>query len=481
MFKRFWADKSGNFATMLVVMTVPLMLALGLSVDLSRWVSAKSALQNVTDAAALGTAASSEKDDKALRTLTQSLLQKNGETTALANIAIDTLSIGTDNVDLRTTASFPTAFMSLVNINSMSVRAEALAERAVTGSIEVALVLDNTDSMIENDKIGTLKTAAKDLAGQLFDAGGTNMRIGLVPYAENINIGTENRYATWLSVPADYSVTKEGSCKTVTTKNGQCLAYSEKTTCTGTRDGVSYTYACGGGCTQYEQVPIDPKQVCTAATVTEYKWFGCIGSRVSGTKLVLNDDSPNVTYPGLIDTVQKCLTKVLPLTTDKSTILSGISGMITSRSGYTPNTYIPGGMMWGVNVLSATEPFTEGAPYDPANSKPRKVIVLMTDGLNSMRVITSNSDPAKIGTYATANATQQAQVNKDTLSICDYAKSKNIEIFSVAFMVDDTNAKSMLQNCATDASHYFDASDSAKFLSAFSDIAQAIKQVRLAR
>lgn len=103
----------------------------------------------------------------------------------------------------------------------------------------------------------------------------------------------------------------------------------------------------------------------------------------------------------------------------------------------------------------------------------------MTDGLNSRSV---QKTGANAGFYNTANTPeQQAPVNTDTETVCTYAKSKKIEVFSIAFMVDDGAGKTMLQNCATDANHYYDASDSSKLLAAFSGIAQSLSQVRLAR
>jgi hypothetical protein len=56
-----------------------------------------------------------------------------------------------------------------------------------------------------------------------------------------------------------------------------------------------------------------------------------------------------------------------------------------------------------------------------------------------------------------------------------------IEIFTVAFKVDDAAARTMLQGCATDAQHYYDASDPEALLVAFAGIAQSLRQVRLAR
>ena len=128
---------------------------------------------------------------------------------------------------------------------------------------------------------------------------------------------------------------------------------------------------------------------------------------------------------------------------------------------------------------------TNGAAYDPKNIDPRKVIVLMTDGLNSRKVVRTGGNK---GGYQNIpiigngpDPDQAAQVNEDTNTACNYAKSKNVEIFSIAFMVDDGAAKTMLQNCATDSQHYYDATDSAAMLAAFQDIGQSLTNVRLAR
>lgn len=483
MLKRFLGDRSGNYAILLGITTLPLLLAIGFGVDYVRYVSAKQHLQDLTDAASLAVAGSPERDDAKLRALAAKMVGGNASDSRIENVTVASLDIDNDQVDLALDGDIPTYFMGLANIHRLYVETSALAMRAVTGSVEVALVLDNTASMLNNDKIGTLKTAAAALVTELFKSKDANVRIGLVPYAEYINIGMANRNAAYLSVPADYDNVVKGTCKTITEENGQCLARSPTTTCTGYRDGVPYTYSCGGGCTKYEKIKVTPYEVCSADKVQTYKWYGCIGSRVdTGTrKLVLDDQSPSILYPGRMNAnkVQECVTEILPLTSSESTVQSAITGMITGRSGYEPNTYIPAGMIWGVNVLSPSAPMTEGADYDEENTNPRKVIVLMTDGLNSRSV---QKTGANAGFYNTANTPeQQAPVNTDTETVCTYAKSKKIEVFSIAFMVDDGAGKTMLQNCATDANHYYDASDSSKLLAAFSGIAQSLSQVRLAR
>src|SRR5690606_17327554 len=96
-------------------------------------------------------------------------------------------------------------------VHKMDTSASALAVRAVTGSVEVALVLDNTFSMSKTDakgvtKLASLKTAANALVSELMQESKADVRIGLVPYADYINIGTKYRKESWLSVPADYTV-----------------------------------------------------------------------------------------------------------------------------------------------------------------------------------------------------------------------------------------------------------------------------------
>jgi hypothetical protein len=49
------------------------------------------------------------------------------------------------------------------------------------------------------------------------------------------------------------------------------------------------------------------------------------------------------------------------------------------------------------------------------------------------------------------------------------------------FMVDNADAKSTLEGCASDKNHYCDASGPEELLAAFSGIAQSLSRVRLTR
>jgi len=487
MVREFFVNRSGAYSVIFAIMLIPLLLAVGVGVDYARYLKAQEHLQRLADAASLAMAASRAPDENSLRKIGNEYIAANYDATEVDNVTVASLKGDTEKVDLTLDGSLPTTFMGLANIKTMAVRANSLAIRAVSGSAEVALVLDNTASMNDFNKIGTLKTAAKSLVTNLFSDNSTGVRVGLVPYADNINVGTANRNASWLSIPASYMTQPAPrTCKDVSVTRSACLK-TEAYACNSVVDGVVKPGQCSK-CVEYGTPTTTVENQCTGGgTAVSYSWKGCIGSRLSGTALVLDDQSPSIRYPGFLDAggYKSCLSEITPLTGDQTTIQNAVAAMTTSSPGYTANTYIPAGLIWGINMLSPTAPLTEGAEYDPKNLSPRKVIVLMTDGLNSRTVVRSGSNKGGyqnipiVGNVQDPN--QTAQVNKDTETVCNYAKSKKVEIFSIAFMVDDGAAKTMLQDCASDAQHYYDVTDSAEMLAAFQNIGQSLTNVRLAR
>lgn len=488
MIRTFLAERRGAYSIILAICAIPLFLSVGLGVDYARYLRAQAHLQRMADAASLAMAASRAPDEDALRKVGNDYIAANYNANEVDNVKVASLKGTTEKVDLTLEGSIPTTFMALGHIDTLDVKANSLAIRAISGSVEVALVLDNTKSMEDDNKIGTLKAAARDLVTNLFSDSDGGVRVGLVPYADNINVGTANRNASWLSIPAEYVVQPAPrTCQDVTvTRNGACLR-SESYSCTRTVDGVVKEQQCNR-CVERAPSTTTVEHQCTGGgSPVAHSWKGCIGSRLSGTSLVLDDQSPSIPYPGFLNSGnnKSCLSEITPLTDNQSTVQAAIAGMTTSSPGYGADTYIPAGMIWGVNMLSPAAPLTDGAAYDPKNQDPRKVIVLMTDGLNSRMVVRNGSNKGgyqNIPTVGqTLDAAKSAQVNKDTETACNYAKSKNVEIFSIAFMVDDGAAKIMLQDCATDAHHYYDATDSAAMLAAFQDIGQSLTNVRLAR
>ena len=74
--------------------------------------------------------------------------------------------------------------------------------RSASG-LELVLVLDNTGSMTQDNKLTSLKTAATTLVNIL--TGGQNsvpkLWMGLVPFSQAVNIGTT--YTSWMDTTYD--------------------------------------------------------------------------------------------------------------------------------------------------------------------------------------------------------------------------------------------------------------------------------------
>jgi Flp pilus assembly protein TadG len=484
--ERFFRETAGNFAMMGAVAMIPLVLAVGLSVDYTRYTSAHKHLQEIADAAALSLAAAEERNDSRLRALALDHVNANNNANRVQEISIRNLAIDNDRVTLGVQGAIQATFMGIAGYDRLPVAAEAVAEKAIRGNAEVALILDNTWSMSATDaggrsRISMLKTAASQLVRELLSENDGSLRIGLVPYAEYVNVGTHNRNASWLSVPADY--TEPGSERRCEMRNtrSECVEREPTYACTREVDGIKESATCGGGCRRSVTRIVPPYEHCTGGGAgREYKWFGCVGSRtVADTRLRV--DRPEVRYPGYVERTQNCLSRIMPLTSDRGQLLSAIDSMVVNVGSYRPYTYIPSGLVWGYNLLTPGEPFAGAEAYDSGNQRPRKVAVLMTDGENTLRFSHSDGRHVRYNGAAAARANQLAGTNKDSLAICEAMKAQHIELFTVAFMVTDPDARRLMEQCATNASHYFDARDADALLAAFSDIARSLRVVRLAR
>ncbi|WP_306228725.1 pilus assembly protein TadG-related protein [Mangrovibrevibacter kandeliae] len=481
MLRRYIRSRSGNFAIISSILMVPLIFSVGAAIDLARQYTAHSHLQDLADDTALALAASNQTDLGALQAMAARYVGANEAANSVRNVALTSLDVTDKQVQIGLHGDMPTAFMSLAHYPTLDVDVNAVAVRQ-NASVEVALVLDNTWSMSKQingqSKLDILKDSARDLVGSVLIDGASNVKVALVPYADYVNIGLQYRGASWLNLPADGERPSSEVCEMIDGRQA-CHANAPTYSCTTMIDGVVTPSTCGGQCTDVEYIQYDtPQEVCHQ--IPAVKWFGCVGSRIQGNDR-LNDSAPYSPYPAMVATGQQCPNPLVPLTQDKSKLLDAVDSMIISIGGYKPDTYIPAGLIWGLNALSPSEPLSEGKAYDAANKDPHKILVLMTDGDNTMQFDGTDGTHDKIDLEAPGAATRVAQTNADTAQICSYIKSKGIEIYTVTFLVDNAAAHNLLDGCATDSAHYYDASDREALHSAFNKIAFDISRVRLAQ
>jgi Flp pilus assembly protein TadG len=167
------------------------------------------------------------------------------------------------------------------------------------------------------------------------------------------------------------------------------------------------------------------------------------------------------------------------LTTDTTAVKASIAAMTAQAR----NTNVPMGLVWGWHLLSPKGPFTDGAAY---GGNVKKIIVLMTDGENSISTATTlnGAEYSGIG-YPWQNrigVTDPGQLmgglNNRLSPLCTNIKNAGITLYTIR--VEVSGANTLLQACATDARKAFDVKQASELDSAFRAIATSVQQLRIA-
>ncbi len=123
-------------------------------------------------------------------------------------------------------------------------------------------------------KITALKTAAGNMVAVRPQEQGC--KIGIVPFANYVNVGVGRRHDKFFDVPEDYS--KQGdSCTTSYPDKKDCSIVKTTGTCTSTNDGSRRHNSCTSSkevCSSWGQAV----KSCKKGT-QNYKFTGCVGSR----------------------------------------------------------------------------------------------------------------------------------------------------------------------------------------------------------
>ncbi len=256
-------------------------------------------------------------------------------------------------VQVTARGTYETSFLRLLGISHLNVDVKSSAAFGHP-PLEVALVLDNTGSMDYDadgnrcngaagciNRMSILKTAVENFVTELernSDGNPESIKVGLVPYSHYVRVETSLGGESWID-----------------------MSHVTRQTC---------SLRQGPACLQY---------------TSEVDWNGFLGFRSHG--LNETDDSYDMQgVPAVNDASPlylPALAPILPLTPldedGRRIVLDRVAEMQPDGG-----TYIPGGLIWGARLLSPEMPFTEGADAAETVEKGlRKVIVLMTDGINT--------------------------------------------------------------------------------------------------
>lgn len=319
--RSFHGDTRGNVAMMFALAAFVLFGLVGAAVDYSRAASTKTNLQRAVDGAALLAAKNSEQlqaqgmTDEAAR----EYVRKTFSTERINDMQVKVTWLA-DRVRVDATANVPTTLANIIGIKTVPVAGMSEALFGDT-KVEVALVLDNTGSMNQGNKLTTLKSAANNFLDKMQKSTGSPdaLRIGIVPFETDVNLGGY-KTAWWV----DPAQTAQWTTNPATS-----------------------------GCIWDREQPNDVKDTVPSTGVPS-TMFGADATRASACSLA----------------------PIVPLTNDFTALRASINGM---NAVGTTNLTI--GLVWGYHLLSPSEPITNALPFGSKNLT--KYLILMTDGANT--------------------------------------------------------------------------------------------------
>ncbi len=443
LLRRFAGANGGNVAIIFAITLVPLISFVGAAIDYSRANMARSSMQAALDSAALmvskdlsaGTITTSQVSAKAQAYFTALYTNKDASgVTITATYTVGNSSSGS-TVQINASGSIATDFMKVVGFPNMGFDASSTATWG-TQLLRVALVLDNTGSMAQYGKIGALQSAAKSLVSQLSALAKNtgDVYISVVPFEVDVNVGTTNSNASWLRWDLYDSTIGNSYCI-----GGNSLYQPTMAQC----KGHGYTW---------NHTPSTSKS----------QWNGCVADRDQSYDVSSSAPSSQSTnFPA--DQDSGCpAAVVLPLTYNWTSVNNTINQM--SPQGGTNQTI---GLQWGWLSLLQQSPLN--APAEDTTKQYQHIIILFTDGLNTLD-----------RWYGNGSATS-TQVDSRMTALCSAIKSTGVTIFTVQIDTDGAGQSAVLPACASDASHFFMLTSSSQIAAAFQQIGVEITKLRVAR
>ena len=496
-------NSEGGVALTTALSLTVLLLGVGAAVDYSAMTTERSRLQDSLDAAVLAGASNGDTAPGQIQNLVRDITREQFQPTLGTHDSTITIDVASDEEEITARAQvlYQPAMMSMFGYQDLPVIVEATARFPEVPTLNIALVVDITDSMTGSN-LSDVQTAISGLVTQIEDTS-ADVHISLVPYSEYVNVGMGNANADWVDASYDLEYRRSWERPIEITEGGvaaTCSFTGPLEPVTNFQDGVQTV-------TEYA-----PSEVCTGeipGTLTgygsetvpsqawQYVFNGCMGSR-DAPKNMEPGASPTDRIPAGMDAVAyrfgddgtwvptgdndyrraKCGQPITPLTADFDAIRNNVSSLTT-----TGDTYLPSGLIWGWRTLSPSVPYAEAAQRPPLA---RPIMIFMTDGENSMHQdgqFHRKSYKNAVGADVSA-MTEKARSGLTTASdICARAKDNGVQIYTVAYNLPAGNLSaetgSFLSTCASDFSKAFSATNIDQLKDAFKAITDSLSVVRL--
>lgn len=326
MFRRiassFRRNAGGQVSVLFAIAAIPMLIAGGVAIDRIRMDRARTAMQAAVDGAALAAANADMRTDKQREALARAYYLRNFDGASDPGSRFS-VKVTPAKVTARAGAEVSTPFMSLGGLTSVTIVTEGEVLREGETNVELAMVLDYSGSMKDNNKYVRMGRAAGDMVDALRGSIGTGkLKIGLVPFSAMVATSMPRQYVTQHSADPTWT-----------------------------------------GCTQDRQYPyntgVDTPKVSDSST----KWGYYDDTR---------ENSGAYACPAYLANNLA----ILPLTDDLDAVKAKLASMRPLG-----NTNIPLGTEFGWNLLDDQLPFKEAMPYNNKNYK--KYLLLLTDGVQT--------------------------------------------------------------------------------------------------
>lgn len=507
--ERYWASERGNFAIMFAVVLPVILASVGLVVDLSTMISAKSRLQSSLDSALL--AASRLKDPNQSRQqifddfLAVNLMSESEIVNVQGELEVDK---GLNYIETTGTVSADVKLSMMRyfgNASRVTVTSSAFES---TTKLEVAMVLDNTGSM-GSARMTALRGAATALVNILEGAKSANreVRAALVPFVTTVNVKGDGYNAAWIDSQAKAPY---HGANFELKSNGKPYNHLDLFT----QLNVAWK-----GCVEARPSPHNLDDTAPVATTPATlfvpafapdnpgaaaaspndgtKWNNSYLGDSNGandsakqkqvaryfnasTPRHISENGPRTTGPNYA-----CPTPIVPLTDDFGKLRTEIGKMIYWEGS---GTNVSEGLAWGMRVLSPGEPYTQGEPFKLEGTS--KVVVVFTDGENTVfgasDVTSFNTsdygaysflDSNRMGT--TNRGSALTNVNTWTQTMCTRLKDQDVQIFTVLLGADTAANRELYSKCASTPENYYPTDDLTQLKVVFEKIGSAVARLYL--
>lgn len=529
MIKNFIKKEQGAVAIITALSMFSIVSICVFAVEIGRVSYIQAMVTQATDAAAV---AAAKYDDDNAASNAQAIFDANFTPGYMGTVATLETSISADKneISVSSTVILPTIIGKFLGVDNFNAGSSAKTYRQFSG-LEVALVLDITGSMGADSKIDNMRAAALSFIDTIYADQNTRDKtaISIVPFVALVNIGPQNTHL--LENPTNALTTDVGGKFPVEAPWYGCVMAQGYTPFP--VGGVYQNYPFEPGQGVNPTFPVNPYNDETVdspdashplqrwevfyAESTRALWGNGSDNSWSTT------EKPYKINPSGLGTTngpnRSCPPPLLPLTNNKALLNAYINSLNVASGGGTMGAF---GVIWGLRNIDPNWdgywklPVGYGSGYNTIEIQPyglsnnRKVIIFMTDGenvwANGGSGIT-NGDPTAYGAGAGVQVGDTATgryvagkggfvspgvstsvigdvkyaQNAKILRICDLAKSRGVEIYTLSFLISSTEAQDTMKACATGPTYYYNIVNSGDIVTYFTEIAQQLLSIRISQ